>query len=70
MNLQFMKSSFNWKYFSFLSGILSIIMHLYIDDTLEWMKYDWSQPAGVSDMAAINIGNIVGQMRALWISSE
>ena len=45
-------------------------MHLYIDDTLEWMKYDWSQPAGVSDMAAINIGNIVGQMRALGISSE
>ena len=70
MNLQFMKSSFNWKYFSFLSGILSIIMHLYIDDTLEWMKYDWFQPAGVSDMAAINIGNIVGQMRALGISSD
>lgn len=45
-------------------------MHLYIDDTLEWMKYDCFQPVGVSDMIAINIGNRVSQMKALWISFE
>lgn len=45
-------------------------MHLQIDDTLEQMKYDCSQPGQISLTVAINIRHTAGQMKAPWIYSK